>query len=86
MNAKISARKDIVIDVRAKDYLSKKLRVLSDYLKTLTETMEDFGNNLQRMTNLARDIRLQLKDLSDKADKIDELFEIKIEDSEGGHE
>jgi len=80
-----SARKDIVVDVRAKDYLSKKLQALSSYLEDLAKTIEDLGNILQRTTNLVHNFKLQFKDLKDKADKIDELFEIKIEDSEGGH-
>lgn len=80
-----SMRKDIVIDVRAKDYLSKKLQALSSYLEDLAKTMEDFGNFLQHTTNLAHNFRSQFNDLKDKADKIDELFEIKIEDSEEVH-
>ena len=82
MSPKIG-RKDIVIDIRAKDYLSEKLQALSSYLTDLAATMKDFSNSLVHAGRLINGLESQLNDLKSKADKIDELFEVEIKDAEG---
>jgi len=55
---------------------------LASYLKTLNSTIKDFHVSIQHFSGIVNDFEKELADLSTKADKIDELFEIKIEDSE----
>lgn len=77
--------KRITVNLRVTDNFSKKLRELSSYLKSLSLTMRDSHISIRRLDEIVSDLEKELAELSTKADKIDELFEIKIED-EGGHE
>jgi len=45
--------------------------------------MENFHISIQRLSGIVNDFEKELADLSTKADKIDELFEIEIKDAEG---